>query len=74
MKFLELSKEVSYAIRHAPWEYELEIHEAGWVPIQQLITGKVGKCRDHKLKILKVYALEACDQGFNFTKEMIKFG
>ena len=33
----ELSKEISYALRHAPWEYELEITEEGWVPIGQLI-------------------------------------
>lgn len=38
MKQLEqLSKEVSYALRHAPWEYELEMDEEGWVPIEQLL-------------------------------------
>lgn len=34
----ELSKEISYALRHAPWEYELEMDEQGWVPIEQLIN------------------------------------
>ena len=29
MKYEELSKEVSYALRHAPWEYELEMDEEG---------------------------------------------
>ena len=38
MKFEELSKEVSYALRHAPWEYELEMDEEGWVSIEQLLT------------------------------------
>ena len=33
----ELSKEISYALRHAPWEYELEMDEMGWVPIEQLL-------------------------------------
>lgn len=33
----ELSKEVSYALRHAPWEYELEMDEEGWVPVGQLL-------------------------------------
>lgn len=33
----ELSKEVSYALRHAPWEYELEMDEEGWVPIEQFL-------------------------------------
>lgn len=32
-----LSKEVSYALRHAPWEYELEMDEAGAVPVVQLL-------------------------------------
>lgn len=36
-KLEELSKEVSYALRHAPWEYELEMDEEGWVPIEQLL-------------------------------------
>lgn len=33
----ELSKEISYALRHAPWEYELEMDEEGWTPIEQLL-------------------------------------
>lgn len=33
----KLSKKVSYALRHAPWEYELELDEHGWVYISDLI-------------------------------------
>jgi len=33
----ELSKEISYALRHAPWEYELEMDENGYVSVFQLI-------------------------------------
>lgn len=33
----KLSKEISYALRHAPWEYELEMDENGWVSVEQLI-------------------------------------
>lgn len=36
-KLEELSKEISYALRHAPWKYELEIDEEGWVLLEQLI-------------------------------------
>ncbi|MBD5506932.1 MAG: hypothetical protein HDR05_02455 [Lachnospiraceae bacterium] len=37
-KILEkLSKEISYALSHAPWKYELEMDEEGWVPIAQLL-------------------------------------
>ncbi len=37
MDYMKLSKEISYALRHAPWEYELELDESGWVPIEQLL-------------------------------------
>lgn len=37
MDYTKLSKEISYALRHAPWEYELELDKEGFVPIQQLI-------------------------------------
>ena len=36
-KLEELSKEITYALRHAPWEYELEMDEEGWVPVEQLL-------------------------------------
>lgn len=36
-KLVELSKEISYALRHAPWEYELEMDEEGWVTVEQLL-------------------------------------
>lgn len=35
--YTRLSKEISYALRHAPWEYELEIDEEGWVSVEQLL-------------------------------------
>ena len=37
MKLTDLSKEISYALRHAPQEYELELDEEGFVPIDQLL-------------------------------------
>ena len=37
MDFLRLSKQISYALRHAPWEYELELDEEGWVHLSQLL-------------------------------------
>lgn len=33
----ELSKEISYALRHAPWECEPEMDEEGWIPVEQLL-------------------------------------
>ena len=38
MDYEALSKEISYALRHAPWEYELELDEAGFVPVEQLLV------------------------------------
>lgn len=38
MDYTKLSKEVSYALRHAPWEYELELDDEGWVEIAQLLA------------------------------------
>ncbi len=38
MDYLKLSKEVSFALRHAPWEYELELDDEGWVDITQLLS------------------------------------
>ncbi|MBS7397438.1 MAG: RNA 2'-phosphotransferase, partial [Ruminiclostridium sp.] len=37
MDYIKLSKEVSYALRHAPWEYELELDSEGFVPVTQLL-------------------------------------
>jgi putative RNA 2'-phosphotransferase len=33
----DLSRAVSHALRHEPWLYELELDEAGWVPVQSLV-------------------------------------
>jgi|GEM_PF-5046497 len=35
MDYQKLSKEVSYVLRHAPHEYELELDGHGWVSITQ---------------------------------------
>jgi putative RNA 2'-phosphotransferase len=37
MDFPRLSKQISYALRHAPWEYELELDDEGWVYLTQLL-------------------------------------
>lgn len=44
MDYQKLSKEVSYALRHAPWEYELELDKEGWVDIRQLLSS-LHECR-----------------------------
>ena len=53
---MKLSKEVSYALRHAPWEYELELDKNGWVPIAQLLQAfhKTADWQNVELDDLKV--------------------
>jgi len=34
----KLSKQISYILRHAPWEYELELDDEGWVTVDQLLA------------------------------------
>ena len=37
-KFMtELGKTISYALRHAPWEFELELDEDGWCECESLM-------------------------------------
>ena len=37
-RLTQLSKTISYALRHAPWEYELELDQEGWVSIDLLMN------------------------------------
>lgn len=57
MDYVKLSKEISYALRHAPWKYELVLDENGFVPIEQLL---------HSLNSLNEY-------GRNVTKEDLEY-
>lgn len=38
MNYVALSKEISYALRHAPWELGLELDGAGYVALDQLLS------------------------------------
>lgn len=37
MDYERLSRTVAHALRHQPWIYELEVDEAGWAPLDQLL-------------------------------------
>ncbi len=37
-RYTDVSRTVSHALRHAPWLYELEIDDAGWVPVDALLA------------------------------------
>lgn len=32
-----LRREISYALRHAPWQYALELDGEGWVKVEHLL-------------------------------------
>ena len=39
LDLVRLSKQLAYILRHAPWEYELELDDEGWVPVEHLLDG-----------------------------------
>ncbi len=53
MDYIKLSKEISYALRHAPWEYELEMNEDGFVPLEQLLSA-LEITRDDVIKVMEI--------------------
>ena len=48
MNYEQLSKEISYALRYAPWEYELEMDQDGFVLISQLLSAINEETNIHK--------------------------
>jgi putative RNA 2'-phosphotransferase len=38
-RLTKLSKRLSYALRHRPEEFELELDADGWVPVEQVVDG-----------------------------------
>ncbi len=63
MDYVRLSKEISYALRHAPWEYELELDEGGWVDVGQLIYSLREDMKWHNISIDDITkALDSSDK------------
>jgi putative RNA 2'-phosphotransferase len=38
MRYTDLSRVISHALRHQPWLYELELDDAGWVQLDDLLA------------------------------------
>lgn len=66
-----LSKVVSYALRHAPWEYELEMDENGWVPVGQLLDALH---REERWKDVREADLGEMIEGFEKKRHEMKEG
>jgi putative RNA 2'-phosphotransferase len=43
MRYTDVSRAVSHALRHEPWLYELELDDAGWVPVDALLAALRGE-------------------------------
>lgn len=63
MDYTNLSKSMSYALRHAPWEYELELDENGWVNVDQLLYTFREEKKWSELEFKDIaYVVEHCDK------------
>ena len=38
MRYADLSRTISHALRHQPWLYELELDDGGWVSVEALLA------------------------------------
>jgi putative RNA 2'-phosphotransferase len=38
MRYTDLSRTISHALRHEPWLHELELDDAGWVAVEALLA------------------------------------
>ncbi len=38
MRYTDVSRTISHALRHEPWLYELELDDAGWVSVDALLA------------------------------------
>ena len=74
MDYMKLSKAMSYALRHAPWEYELELDEHGWVNIEQLLYSFHEEKKWSELDISNIaYVVKNCDKKrFEIEGERIR--
>jgi putative RNA 2'-phosphotransferase len=43
LRYTDLSRIISHALRHEPWLYELELDDAGWVPVDALLMALRGE-------------------------------
>lgn len=56
----KLSKKISYALRHAPWEYNLQLDDQGWTELQSLLeafnknNGYSKVTEDHVLDVIRL--------------------
>lgn len=66
MNEIRLSKEISYALRHAPWEYELEMDEEGWVPVEQLLDALHRKASWKEVTVEDILKIIKCSEKKRF--------
>ncbi|HVZ39147.1 MAG TPA: RNA 2'-phosphotransferase [Candidatus Kapabacteria bacterium] len=74
MDFTQLSKRIAYILRHAPWEYELELDEEGWTSLDLLIEGLRTErhLREITVEDLEVMQMNAAKQRFEIRGGRIR--
>ena len=71
MNDTDLSKEISYALRHAPQNYQLELDENGWVELDDLVQALRKK---HKFEKLELSDVERATQNSSKRRHEIYNG
>jgi putative RNA 2'-phosphotransferase len=67
MHDVRLSKRMSHALRHAPWLYELELDEAGWTSVADLLAAlKVSRAQ------LESVVAESPKQRFELSGDRVR--
>ncbi|MCX7748131.1 MAG: RNA 2'-phosphotransferase [Clostridia bacterium] len=63
MDYIKLSKKMSHALRHKPWEYGLQLDENGWVTVEALLNAfrKDGKWKSLSYKDIQ-HVVDTCDK------------
>ena len=72
MDYKKLSKEISYALRHAHWEYELEMDEEGFVNLNQLLSSLTKYERKVKKEDIEHIMATAEKQRFEIVGNKIR--
>ena len=67
MKNEDLSREVSYALRHSPHEYGICLDEDGWADLNDLLRALKEKRKLKKLELGDLQKLVCCQKEGNMS-------
>jgi putative RNA 2'-phosphotransferase len=67
MHDVPLSKRMSHALRHEPWLYELELDEAGWTPVADVVAA-LGVSREQLAEVVR----DSPKQRFELASDRVR--